>query len=665
LVTARSGPALPSASMRQLLAQTRRMAGRALLDHLTLWLSRLLGGAYVQIGRLSEDGRSIHAEPCAQHGELLPGLRYDLADTPCAHVVDAETQYFDGDVAERFSADVFLRQSGFVSYLGCPMFDSGGRPTGLLSVLSTNTLGFGDAELALLEALALRAGADMERIAAVEARLAHEALFREILDHQAEMVCRFSPAGTVTFANRAYLETCGITQEDLGSFDYTPLMHPDDLERVRAALAEIRPDAPSVVIENRIFTADGRTLWMQWTNLGLYDDRGNLVGFQATGRDVTGAKLAQERLREAHEQKDRFLAMLAHELRNPLGGILNALAVLELGAREGRCDARAMAIAKRQAQQQARLLDDLLDLSRITRGKVVLHKVALPLFRVVSEVAEAQRAAFSSKSQSLLIDLPPEEVDVHADRVRLEQIVANLLDNACKYTPAHGWVRLEGRAVEGVATLRIIDSGRGVPSAMQERIFDMFQQLPHEGALASGLGIGLTVVRELLDRHDGSITVDSPGEGQGSTFTVRLPISSTPASSEPPTARPERAAGPSRRRILVVDDNEDAADMLAHLLRAWGHDVVVVYDGETALRAARDDPPELVLMDIAMPGLDGYATVRRLREMHPSSGMKVVALTGFGQAADMQRARDAHFDHHLTKPADHAALRRIIEPAAS
>lgn len=651
--------------MRELLEQTRRMAGRALLDHLTLSLSRLLAGAYVQIGRLSADGASIHAEPCAQHGELRPSRRYDLADTPCAHVVDAQTQCFDGDVAERFSQDAFSRESGFVSYLGCPMFDSRGRPTGLLSVSSTHPLGFGAIELALFEALALRAGADIERIAAIEARLAHEALFREILDHQAEMVCRFSAAGTVTFANRAYRETFGITQDDLGSFDYTPRMHADDLERVRAELAEIRPDAPTVVIENRLFTADGRMLWTQWTNLGLYDDRGALIGFQATGRDVTAAKLAQERLREAHEQKDRFLAMLAHELRNPLGGVLNALAVLELSAREGRTDVRALAIAKRQAQQQARLLDDLLDVSRITRGKVLLHKVELPLFRVVSEVAEAQRAAFASKSQSLVVDLPGQEVNVHADRVRLEQIVANLLDNACKYTPAHGWVTLEGRAADGVVTLRIIDSGRGVPSDMHERIFDMFQQLPQEGALASGLGIGLTVVRELLERHDGSITVDSPGEGQGSTFTVRLPISSIPAPAEPPAADPQRPTDPSRRRILVVDDNEDAADMLACLLRAWGHDVIAVYDGEAALRAAQDDPPELVLMDIAMPGLDGYATARRLRELHPRSGMVVVALTGFGQSADVQRARDAHFDRHLTKPADHAALRELIEPAAS
>ncbi len=639
------------------------MSGRSFLDHLTVGLSRLLGGAYVQIGRLSADARSIHAEPCAQDGRLLPGLDYDLVDTPCAHVVGAQTQYFDGDVVERFPQDVFLAQSGFVSYLGCPMFDSGGRPTGLLSVLSTMHLCFGDAELALFEALALRAGADMERTEAVAARMASETLFREVVDHQTEMVCRFSKDGRITFASRAYRETFGISPEGLGTFDYNPTIHPEDRQHVRDTLAEIGPDRPRAVIENRVFTADGRTLWTQWTNIGLYDDSGELVGFQAAGRDVTAAKLAQERLRDEHAQKDRFLAVLAHELRNPLGGILNALAVLELGAREGRHDPRAIAIAKRQAEQQARLLDDLLDFSRITHGKVHLRKVALPFFGLVGEVVEAKRAAFASRSQSLLVDLPHEEVSVHADRVRLEQIVANLLDNACKYTPAHGRVRIEARASAGIATLRVIDSGRGVPPDMQEKIFEMFQQLPQEGTLASGLGIGLTVVRELLHRHDGSITLESPGEGQGSTFTVRLPILSTSAPPERAPSPTERATEGPSRRILVVDDNEDAADMLAELLRAWGHDVVAVYDGEAALRVASSDPPELVLMDIAMPGLDGYATAHRLRAMHPQTSMKVVALTGFGQPADVQRARDACFDHHLTKPADHAALRALIELA--
>ncbi|MCX4240723.1 hybrid sensor histidine kinase/response regulator [Paraliomyxa miuraensis] len=644
--------------MKELLEQTRRLSGRAFLDRLAVGLSTLLDGALVVIGRLSDDARSVHAEPSARMGELEPAIDYDLVDTPCAHVVGAQIRYFEGDVVERYPHDAFLEDGGFVSYVGCPMFDSEGHPSGLLAALSTTHLSLSDAELALFEAFALRAGAETERAAAVEARRASEDLFREIIDQQAEMICRFSPDGTVTFANRAYLETFEITKEDLAGFDYTPRIHPDDRQQVRDCLSKIRPGEPQVV-ENRILRADGSTMWAQWTIIGLYDDEGRLVGFQSAGRDVTTAKLAQQRLREAHELKDRFLAMLAHELRNPLGGISNALAVLELGAQQGPRELRALAIAKRQAQQQARLLDDLLDLSRITRGRIQLRKVGLPLFETVREVVEAKRPAFAAKSQSLRIELPAEEVEVHADRVRLEQVIANLLDNACKYTPDHGSVRVEGRILPDAVALRFVDSGCGVPPEMREKIFEMFQQHRPEERPSSGLGIGLTVVRELLALHGGSIDVESPGEGQGSTFTIRLPISSAPRAPGPVPVSPSRTGGASHR-ILVVDDDHDAADMLTELLRAWGHQVTTVYDGEAALRVACVDPPELVLMDIAMPGIDGYTTARRLRATGPGAGMRLVALTGFGQPADVHRAREASFDHHLTKPADHAVLRALI-----
>lgn len=644
--------------LRALLQDTRRMSGRAFLDRVASGLSELLGGAYVQIGRLTADGRRIRAEPCAQQGNLLSPLEYDLENTPCAHVVGARTQYFPSGVAEKFPQDVFLLDSGFVSYLGCPMFDSTGAPSGLLSVLSSRPLSLTDAEITLFEALALRAGADMERSVAMEARAASEALFREIVDQQTEMVCRFSADGRVTFANRAYLETFGVAPEDLGTFAYEPKLHPADREHVRLALSRISRESPRVVIENRIFAADGRTLWTQWTNIGLYDDSGKLVGYQSAGRDVTAAKLAEERLREAHEQKDRFLAILAHELRNPLGAMLNALAVLELRAKEGRPDLRAIEIAKRQARQQSRLLDDLLDLSRITRGKVELRKVPLPLFQVVAEVTEARRVAFDGKSQALELDVPGEEVLVNADRVRLEQIIANLLDNASKYTPEHGRVRVEGEAGGGIAAIRVVDTGQGISPQMQAKVFDMFQQDLQNGAVGSGLGIGLTIVRELVERHGGSVSVHSPGPGQGSTFTVRLP---TIAGARPSASAPSAVeAGEPRRRILVVDDNADSANMLVDLLRAWGHDANAVYDGEAAIRQAAAAPPELVLMDIAMPGLDGYATARQLRAAYPRSKMTLVALTGFGQPSDIRKARDADFDHHLTKPADEAALRDII-----
>lgn len=515
--------------LRILLAQTRGRSGRDFLEPLTSGLSALLDGAYVQVGRLSADGTRILAEPCAQGGRLLEAIEYDLRDTPCAHVIGTETRYFDAGVAEAYPQDRYLRENGFVSYLGCPMFSSTGEPSGLLSMLSPKQLAFGDLEIALFEDLALRVGADMERAEAVAAHGRSQALFHEIVDQQAGMVCRFSPQGQLTFANRAYLETFGLSAKDVPSFDFVPKIHPDDLAHAQSALATLSPENTRVVIENRIFTPDGRILWTQWTNIGLFDAAGRLFAYQSAGRDITAAKIAEEKLQQAHDQKDRFLAVLAHELRNPLGALMNALSVLEAHAERGSLDVKALAIARRQAQQQARLLDDLLDLSRITHGKVELRPRPLSLFRLLSELAEARRDAFSSKRQRLEVHLPEQDVVIEGDPVRIEQIFGNLLDNAGKYTPNGGCVRLEAEAVLGQAIVRVSDDGQGISKEMQPRVFEMFEQDPRHGH-ASGLGIGLTVVREMVSRHGGSVSVESGGLGTGSTFTVHLPTISSSAS---------------------------------------------------------------------------------------------------------------------------------------
>lgn len=651
--------------LRAILLETRKISGTPFLRYITQELSRLLGGAYVQVGHLSEDGRRIYADPCAKDGALLAPLEYEVQDTPCAHVVGAHTQYHPDDVASLFPNDAFLLEQGYRGYLGCPIFRSDGRPSGLLSVLSTSPLDLDTADITVLEALAFRAGADVERARAVEAREASEALFREIVDQQTEMVCRFLIDGRLTFANRAYLHTFGFCAEDIGKKPYEPRLHPDDRDLVRNELSRISRERPHVVIENRIFGQDGRVLWTQWTNIGLFDEAGKLVGYQSAGRDITDAKRAEDRLqqlyqelREAHEHKDRFLAMLAHELRNPIGAVLNAIAVLELDPERSPRDARAIAIARRQAVQQSKLLDDLLDVSRITRGKVELNKQPLALFAVVHDVAEARRAALQAKSQELEIDLPDAPSPVLADPVRLEQIIANLLDNASKYTHPGGRIRIEGEVLDGVATVRIIDDGQGIATEMLEKIFELFQQGGQKAAHSTGLGIGLTVVRELLQRHDGWVSAHSDGLGKGSTFTVHLPTLSEPEAASPSERSPERAVAP--RSILVVDDNADAADMLAELLRAWGHRVIALHDGSSALQCATEEPPDLALIDIAMPGMDGYTLARKLRSVFPRSTLFLVAVTGFGQPLDIEKSRQACFDEHLTKPVDHRRLHQII-----
>lgn len=486
-----------------------------------------------------------------------------------------------------------------------------------------------------------------------------ESQLREIVDQQTEMVCRFSADGKLIFANRAYMQTMGTTPEDLPHFDFKPLVHPDDWADVEATLATISATNPRVVIENRLVFPNGRTLWTQWTNIGIFDGHGNLVAFQSAGRDITDAKLNEARLREAHDQKDRFLAVLAHELRNPLSATLNALSVLEAQAAAAGPVPRALEIAKRQARQQARLLDDLLDVSRINQGKVQLRKTEVNFFALVSDLVEAHRPVFAMKSQSLTLLVPTEAAYVHADHVRIEQVVSNLLDNASKYTPEGGAIVVTGETSDGYVTLAVADNGQGIAAEALPKVFDLFQQAPQPGGVASGLGIGLTVVRELLRQHGGSVVATSPGIGAGSTFTLRLPAVAGPTT--PHLASDTTAHCDPQRRVLVVDDNVDAADMLADLLRHWGHNVKVVYDGYAALQVAQSFKPQLALIDIAMPGIDGFATATRLRAEHSKGSLTLIALTGFGQTADIAKSLAAQFDRHLTKPADHAALRQIIQ----
>lgn len=380
------------------------------------------------------------------------------------------------------------------------------------------------------------------------------------------------------------------------------------------------------------------------------------LGLRA-GTAIGGARLYAE-LEKSHAQKDQFLATLAHELRNPIAAILNAVSVLEIGSQ--RSHPRALEIAKRQAHQLARLVDDLMDVSRVTRGKIVLRRKPVHAYEVLREVVEAQRVMFDRKSQRLELAIP-ERGDgwVNADPARLEQIIVNLLDNASKYTEEHGTIRVEAENRGDDLVFRVSDTGQGIDEEMIDGIFDMFQQAPAGGKLASGLGIGLTVVRELVRLHEGVVSVTSEGPGKGSTFEVRLPLFTGRADPRDASGTTERRS--ERRRILVVDDNVDAAAALSELLAAWGHDLRTVNDGRSAVVEAQRFNPELALVDIAMPGMDGYATARSIRQLPNGENIYLVALTGYGQPADIQKALDARFDRHLTKPARHETLRHLVE----
>jgi signal transduction histidine kinase len=385
--------------------------------------------------------------------------------------------------------------------------------------------------------------------------------------------------------------------------------------------------------------------------------------------------LREEAAREqdANRRKDEFLAMLAHELRNPLAPILHALSILRLGT-DGPAGAQAREIMERQVRHMARLVDDLLDVSRITRGKIELRVQPVELAAVVDRVVESTRPLVEAQSHRLEVTLPPGPVRLLADPVRLEQVLANLVNNAAKYTDPGGRIWLTAAPEDGELVFRVRDTGIGIPPELLPRVFDLFTQA--DAALdrsRGGLGIGLTLVKNLVRLHGGIVEARSEGPGLGSEFLVRLPLGAEqcpqkypkpetpwPNSEGQPGAADAIEPAAEARRLLVVDDNEDAAQTLAALLTIAGHQVRVVHDGLAALEAADSYHPEAILLDIGLPGMSGHEVARQLRERTGPERPLLIALTGYGQEEDRRRSLEAGFDCHLVKPVDPPELLRLL-----
>jgi CheY-like chemotaxis protein len=357
-------------------------------------------------------------------------------------------------------------------------------------------------------------------------------------------------------------------------------------------------------------------------------------------------------LADLHRRKDEFLAMLSHELRNPLAPIVTAVHLLSLQQNENAIQHQARIIIERQVGQLSHLVDDLLDISRVTTGKIRLHEENTDLRSLVEQAIEATRPLIEQRKHELTVSLPPDPIWLRADATRIEQVVVNLLNNAAKYTDEGGHIGLTVEQEANVALLRVRDKGVGISAQLLPNIFDLFAQGNRTLDRAQGgLGIGLTLARKIVQMHRGTIEAKSAGIGQGSEFTVRLPVIVFQSTKELKGSRTGEPTTPGSR-ILVVDDNEDAADSVAIMLRLSGHDVQVAYSGQTALSTAVEYQPNIVLLDIGLPEIDGYEIARRLRQRPQLKDAWLIALTGYGQDSDRQRSHEAGFDHHLVKPVD-------------
>jgi signal transduction histidine kinase/ActR/RegA family two-component response regulator len=383
------------------------------------------------------------------------------------------------------------------------------------------------------------------------------------------------------------------------------------------------------------------------------------------GLDTLHTRAQTERLAEADRRKDAFLATLAHELRNPLTPIRNALALMERGSASAELLAQARQIAQRQLEQLIRLVDDLLDVSRITRNKIELRRERVPLGTVVQAALETSRPQVEAGAHTLRVNMPPgDSLCLDCDATRLAQVIANLIINAAKFTPRDGNIELSARSHEDRVEIQVKDDGIGISREALGTVFDLFSQAHAGPGGSGGLGVGLALVDKLVRLHGGTVWAESAGPGKGSTFTVRLPL---PAAARGERHLPVVAAGTAprgpARRILVVDDNVDAADTTRMLLESCGHHVRTAYGGHQGIAAALAFQPEMVLLDIGMPEMDGHQVARRLRREPSLQGVLLVALTGWGQPQDRDLTREAGFDHHLVKPLDLGQLQEILAEA--
>ena len=473
-------------------------------------------------------------------------------------------------------------------------------------------------------------------------------LYEAILANTPDLAYVFNLEHRFIYANEGLLKMWGRTWDDaigkncleLGYEPWHAAMHDREIERVIATRQPVRGEVP--------FTGTNGTRIYDYIFVPVVGPDGKVEAVAGTTRDVT-------EYREAQKQKDHFIATLAHELRNPLAPLQNGLMLLEQSG-DSNLQAEVREMMKRQLGQLVHLIDDLLDVSRVTQGKVQLQRRPVELREAVRQALEACRPFIGQRSVDVV--LPDEPVHAYADPTRLVQILNNLVNNACKFTEQTGRLEVSAKREGQDVLVWVRDDGIGIPPDMLERIFELFAQLDTERTRAGGgLGIGLALVKQLVQLHGGEIRAFSEGVGQGAQFLVRLPAAHAPAAE---TAAPG-AQEVARRRVLVVDDNRDAAHSLLQLLKVSGSEAEVAYDGFEGLAKARAFQPEIILLDIGMPRMDGYETCRAIRMEPWGSRVTVVALTGWGQETDRRRSAEAGFDAHFVKPADWRDIARLLQ----
>jgi PAS domain S-box-containing protein len=503
-----------------------------------------------------------------------------------------------------------------------------------------------------------------ERLLAERKLRASEAQFRTIADAMPQMVWSTLPDGYHDYYNHQWYEFTGVPSGSTDGAGWNDVFHPEDQPRAWQVWRHSLETGQPYEIEYRLRHRSGQYRWVLGRALPVRNEQGEIVRWMGTCTDIDEQKRARDELLAINRRKDDFLAMLAHELRNPLAPISTAAQLLKAAPFDRTRVERSAAIIERQVRHMTELVDDLLDVSRVTRGLVELEREPVELKSVLGAAIEQVRPLIESRGHQLTTRMPSGDVHVLGDRTRLVQVVSNLLTNAAKYTPPNGSLSL-AMTLGDDAEVRVTDTGIGIDAQLMPHVFDLFTQGERTPDRAQGgLGLGLALVKSLVELHGGRVAAESAGPGKGSTFTVTLPLmqASAPASSE---AHPGADIPQAVRalRVMVVDDNKDAAETLGMLLESLGHEVKVVHEPEHAVAAIPATPFDVFVLDIGLPRMDGYTLARHLRSHANGSAATFIALTGYGSADDRNRGGEAGFDHYLVKPADLGELARLLQAA--
>jgi PAS domain S-box-containing protein len=490
-----------------------------------------------------------------------------------------------------------------------------------------------------------------------------EKLYRAIGESIDYGVWLSDPQGWNLYASESFLRLIGMTQEQYSNLGWGSLLHPDEAQATIAAWLECARTGAVWYREHRMRGIDGLYHPILAQGVPIRGERGEISGWAGISLDISRLKRTEEALRDADRRKDEFLATLAHELRNPLAPIRHAVKLLAAPSADEQQQAFAREIIGRQVLRMALLLDDLLDVSRITRGKLDLKREVVDLRSVVDAAVETARPMIESKQQQLAIELPSEPLRLFVDPLRLSQSLSNLLTNATKYTDSEGQIGLKVTLTPDELAMTVKDTGIGIEPRTIPALFEMFSQIDSAIDRAEGgLGIGLALVKGLVGLHGGTVEGESAGVGHGSEFTIRLPR--TVVVAQDPVAEPiqpiESVRPGTRARILVADDNRDAADSMALILEFGGYDLTVAHSGTEALEKARTSMPDVMILDIGMPDMTGYEVARRVRAEPWGAGIFMLAITGWGQEEDKERAKAAGFDQHMTKPVDADAVEQKL-----